>query len=175
MATVGFFDSQRDSLPQLDAFNSEHCAYIYHDESTLFDNAQEGDVVVVESLSCAGHDLAAALGFVHRLTQHGLGFVFVADGLDTRVSQDLPGVMEAMYQLVLNQGRGGSEGPSDTPKAAPARHGGRGRAPIAPEVIDEALARYQRGDAIKDICGGLGLSQGTLYRYVRERGVTRQK
>lgn len=172
MATVGYFDTSSDSVSQLDAFNDQQCAYIYHDEATLFDNAQEGDVVVVKDLSCAGKDLSAALGFAHRLAEHGLGFVSVGDGLDTRTSGELAAVLEAMYRLVLSQPRT-AERPEAASKESASATGHR-RSSIAPEVIDEALERYQRGDTIKSICEELGLSQGTLYRYARQRGVTRE-
>lgn len=174
MAIVGYFNPKRDSVSQLDAFNSQQCEYIYHDEETLFENTHGGDVVVVEALSCAGADLVSALGFVHRLAQHGIGFVSVGDQLDSRTSEDLPRVMEAMYQLTKNQPRQPSEtSGTGSGTSTSIRHGGRGRVPVAPEVIDEALARYQRGDTVKAICEELGFSQGTLYRYIKQRGVTR--
>lgn len=174
MATVGFFNSAADPVAQLDAFNGQQCEYIYHDEAGLFQNAQPGDVVVFDSLSAAGSDLEEALAFIHRLVEHELGFVFVNDGLDTRTSEGLGKVMEAMYKLVQSQPRHrtrtrqarSSEGKSE---------GGRGRAPIAPEIVDQALARYAQGDTVHAICEELGLSQGTLYRYIRDRGVTRNK
>lgn len=178
MSTVGYFNSAVDPVVQLDAFNSQKCDYIYHDEAGLFQNAQAGDVVVFHDLSDAGADLEAALGFIHRLNEHELGFVFVEDGLDTRSSGDLGSVMEAMYKLVQAQAkrsRPRTRTARTSDSAGRGEGGGRGRAPIAPEVIDEALSRYAQGDTVHSICEELGLSQGTLYRYIRERGVTRNK
>lgn len=176
MATVGFFNATADPVAQLDAFNGQQCAFIYHDEASLYQNAQPGDVVVFHDLSGAGADLETALAFIHRLLEHELGFVFVEDGLDTRESEDLGNVLEAMYKLVQAQPKRRAR-----PRAARSgdgttkSEGGRGRAPIAPEVIDEALTRYTNGDTVHSICEDLGLSQGTLYRYIRDRGVTRNK
>lgn len=178
MATVGYFNSAVDPVVQLDAFNSQQCEYIYHDEASLFQGAQAGDVVVFHDLSSAGTDLDAALAFVHRLNEHQLGFVFVEDGLDTRSTEGLGGVMEAMYNLVQSQAKRGRARTRTVKAGEPSGRteaSGRGRSPIAPEVIDQALARYVQGDTVHSICEELGLSQGTLYRYIRERGVKRNK
>lgn len=175
MATVGYFNAAADPVAQLDAFNGQQCEYIYHDEASLFQNAQPGDVVVLQDLSVAGEDLEAALGFVHRLIAHDLGFFFVEDGLDSRSSEDLGSVIEAMYKLVQAQPKRRTRSRAAKTDEAGKSEGGRGRAPIAPEVIEQALNRYVQGDTVHSICEDLGLSQGTLYRYIRERGVTRSK
>lgn len=172
MATVGFFNAQGDSIAQLDAFNNEQCEHIYHDERSLFEGTQPGDVVVFSDLSAAGEGLEDALALVHRLKEHELGFVFVKDGLDSRSSEDLGNVMDAMYNLVkterkrqVHTGAGSSEGSS--------RRGGGRRPRISPEVIDEALSRYAQGETVHSLCEEYGFSQGTIYRYIRERGITR--
>lgn len=175
MATVGFFNSQGDSIAQLDAFNNEQCEHIYHDERSLFEGTQEGDVVVFSDLSAAGDSLDEALALVHRLKDHGLGFVFVKDGLDTRSSQDLGNVMDAMYNLVKTERKRQVRSGAAAAPAAPAKRGGGRRPRISPEVMDEALSRYAQGETVHSLCEEYGFSQGTIYRYIRERGITRNK
>lgn len=178
MAVVGYFNPNRDTITQLDAFNQWQCSHIYHSERDLLENAAEGDVVILVDLSCAGRTLEESLAFLHRLHEHGLQFVCAGDDLDSRSSDDVMRVLEAIYKMVQVEARdkraaAKAEGDSDEPK--PHRGGGRGRVPIDEATIDEALKRYESGDTVRVICEELGLSQGTLYRYARERGVSRSK
>lgn len=176
MAVVGYFNPRRDTIKQLEGFNAEQCSYIYHSEHDLLENASEGDVVVLDGLTSAGEDLEHALAFLHRVHERGLDFVCVEDALDSRSTQELYPLVEAMYKVAVQQARERRAGQGDAttvPVGAP-RRGGRGRAAIAPETVDEALRRYEGGETVRVICEELGLSQGTLYRYARERGISRK-
>lgn len=175
MATYGFFNDKADSEEQLDAFNAQHCDFIYYDVKKLLDAVGEGDVVVFNELYDASPSLLGALGLVRQIREKGAAFVCVGSDLDSRTSDDVYKTLDALYKLA--EAEAANAKASARAASAPARKAPsgkrRGRGGIAPEVIDEALESYQAGESVKNVCAAYGISQGTLYKYIRERGVKR--
>lgn len=179
MATIGFFSEKSDPKAQLDAFNAVHCDRFEYDTTTLLQNVQAGDVVVFHEFFNAGGSMREALGVIEQLHERGADFVCNGSDLDSRTSPDVYRTIDAIYKLALAEpkpavraARRRATVEADGSVAAP-RASHRGRAGIAPEIVNAALERYQAGESVKSVCEAVGISQGTLYKYIRERGVSR--
>lgn len=177
MSNLGFFNAGFGPKAQLDAFNAVKCEHIFYDEKDLMSILAPGDVVVMCDLPCAGASLVDALAFLLGLEAAGADFVCVQPDLDSRRSKEVYRTLAALQKLALaepktarrrtRQASGASEGEGE---------GGhrRGRASVDAATVDRALELYQAGTSVKDVCQEVGLSQGTLYKYLRERGISRR-
>lgn len=172
MATIGFFSEKSDARDQLDAFNAVHCDRFEYDVDTLLAGVQPGDVVVFHEFYNAGPTLRDALGVIERLREKGAEFVCNGSNLDTRTSPAVYETIDAIYKLAQAEPKRATR--RRTASAEGEATGHRGRAGLAPETVDEALSRYQAGESVKSVCTAMGISQGTLYKYIRERGITRE-
>lgn len=177
MSVIGFFSDKSDAKAQLDAFNAVHCDHFEYDVKSLLDTVQAGDVVVFHEFYNAGPSMRDALAVIESIHDRGADFVCNGSDLDSRTSPDVYRTIDAIYKLALEEPK---------PEAVP-RHrveraaaggratagGRRGRASIDAAIIDEALERYKNGEPVKAVCEAAGISQGTLYKYVRARGIKR--
>lgn len=187
MANVGFFNTDFDPKTQLDAFNAAGCEHIYYDRDELMGNVHEGDVIVLHEMYCAGGTLAEALEFLAGLQETGVDFVCEGSELDSRTSEDVYRTLGAILKLAKNEGgrakrpgrrvsraRVDADATNADGMGVAETVGRRGRAGVSSEVVDRAIELYQAGTSVKDICEQVGMSQGTLYKYLRERGISRK-
>ncbi len=178
MANLGYFNANFDPKTQLDAFNAIKCEHIYYDEAELFEAVKPGDVVILHELYCAGSTLVDALGFLNKLGSADAEFICIGSGLDSRVSKEVYRTLDAIYKFAQSEPkatrrRTRTAASGDSTASGDGSHR-RGRASVDPSAVDHAIELYQSGASVKDVCQEVGLSQGTLYKYLRERGVSRK-
>lgn len=179
MATVGFFSSDFDPKAQLDTFNAAKCEHIYYDQHELLLSVERGDVVVLHDMYCAGKTLTEVLEFLGELAETEADFVCKSAELDSRTSADVYRTLGAVLKLAKAEPkrpakRAPRAAASDGATTGAPSTGRRGRATVSPEAVDHAIELYQSGTNVKDVCAEVGLSQGTLYKYLRERGISRK-
>lgn len=177
MATVGFFNADFDSKAQLDTFNAAKCEHIYYDHDDLLLSVERGDVVVLHDMYCAGRTLTEVLEFLDELSETEADFVCASAGLDSRTSGDVYRTLAAVLKLAKAEPkRPAKRAPRSASGTAAGTSGSsrRGRATVSPETVDRAIELYQSGTNVKDVCAEVGLSQGTLYKYLRERNISRK-
>lgn len=81
------------------------------------------------------------------------------------LGEDAEGVLSAMESVAVMGATLVIAGPGKPHKGKP---GGRPKAD--PRAVDDALARYDEGEKVPEICAATGIGRSTLYRAIQARG-----
>lgn len=132
--------------------------------------ARGGDIIVVESLSRLGRSSRDLLNLIDELTKKGIKLVSLKENVDTDTPTGklLLTVLSAICQferdITVQRTREGLA-------AARARGRKGGRPKVNAKDVNMAISLYHSKDhSIREICRRCGISQGTLYRRLRELG-----
>ncbi|MGM0183521.1 recombinase family protein [Enterococcus sp. AZ102] len=128
-----------------------------------------GDQVVVESISRLGRNTLDILELIQLFDKKNISFISLKEQLDTTTPtgkamlQMMSVISELERNLLAERIREGL-------KASQKRGVRIGRPKTNPEVIQTALKMYDSEDySVKEILRTTAISQGTLYRAIRER------
>lgn len=128
-----------------------------------------GDQVVVESISRLGRNTLDILELIQLFDKKNISFISLKEQLDTTTPtgkamlQMMSVISELERNLLAERIREGL-------KASQKRGVRIGRPKTNPEVIQTALKMYDSEDySVKEILRTTAISQGTLYRALRER------
>lgn len=171
---------------QMDALKRAGCEKIYTDIASgakasrpslddMLRNARDGDVIVVWKLDRLGRSLAHLVWLVGELSGRGIGLKSLNDPVDTSTSQGrlvfniFASLAEFERELIRERTQAGLSA-----ARARGRLGGRPKGlsdrAQATAMAAETLYR-ERKLSVGEICGKLRIAKGTLYRYLRHRGV----
>ena len=172
---------------QEDALKKEGCQRIYSEQISgykserpklkeMMGQLRKGDVVVVWKLDRLGRSLRDLVNLVAKLQESEIGFKSLQDNIDTTTPTGkltfhlFAALAEFERDIISSRTKAGL-------KAARARgrKGGRpkGLSKKAQDKARLAESLYkEREHSISEICNHLDISKPTLYRYLRERGVT---
>ncbi|MFR9752198.1 recombinase family protein [Nocardia sp. 004] len=183
MAVIGYArvsTTDQDPQLQLDALESAGAERIFADHGVsgtkterpeldrCLDHLREGDVLTVWKLDRLGRNTVHVLQLIEQLTERGIGFRSVTEGLHTDgpMGKAMLTIMAAFAQLerdtMIERTRAGL--------AAAAANGRKGGRPRKVNDGDAAKARELRAKGISapDIAKMLGCSRATIYRYLSE-------
>ena len=176
----------QDLALQLDALKAADCGKIYREKMTgstrerpelqkLLDQLREGDIVVIWKLDRLARSLKDLVNLVNEIQEKGGALHSLNDQLDTTTPHGkfTFHVFAALAEFELDIIR-------ERTKAGLAAARSRGRVGGRPKglskkaqhtaIIAEKL--YQERElTVKEICEQLSISRGTLYNYLRFRGV----
>lgn len=135
----------------------------------LFNSVRSGDTVIIESISRLGRKTLDILSTVEELKEQGIEVVSLKENLDTSTptGQAMFQMMAVIAQLErdltvqrVNEGLA----------SAKARGVKLGRPRMDKQKVTDALRLYDSGHySVKDIIRITGISQGSLYRKIKER------
>ena len=183
LAIIGYARvSTTDQNPQLqlDALQEAGATRIFTDHGVsgaaacrphldaCLDHLREGDVLTVWKLDRLGRNTMHILETVQRLTERGVGFRSLTEGLTTEgpMGTAMLTVMAAFAQLerdtMIERTRAGLAA-----AAANGRKGGRPRK-IDDADADKARQFREKGITARDIAKMLGVSRATVYRYLTD-------
>lgn len=135
----------------------------------LLDKAREGDTVVIESLSRLGRSTKDLLSLVELFNERGIILVSLKENIDisTPTGKLLLTVLSALSQferdLTVQRTNEGLI-------AARARGRKGGRPPKDKKALEKAVALYNtKTFSIAEICKTCDISQGTLYKAIKEK------
>lgn len=181
MALIGYArvsTADQDPQLQLDALSAGGCARIFTDHGVsgakterpeldrCLDHLREGDVLAVWKLDRLGRNTVHVLQLIEELTQRGIGFRSLTEGLHTDgpMGKAMLTIMAAFAQLerdtMIERTRAGL--------AAAAANGRKGGRPRKVNDADAAKARALKAKnvTVPDIAKMLGCSRATVYRYL---------
>lgn len=164
---------------QLDALNYVGCEKVFKDTASgaktdraglqdALDHLRAGDTLVVWRLDRLGRTLKQLIELINDFNSRGVGFRSLQENIDTTTSGGklvfhiFGALAEFEREVIRERTRAGLQA-----ARARGRLGGRPRALDAKKT---ALARslYEnREHPIQDICDTLGISRGTLYKYLK--------
>ena len=180
--------STRDQSPnlQIDALKEAGCECIYQDIASgaksarpeldnLLAHARKGDTIVFWKLDRLGRSLRHLIELVEKLGADGVGLQSLNDPIDTTNAQGrlvfnlFASLAEFERELIRERTQAGLSA-----ARARSRVGGRpkGLSTQAESTAMAAETLYREGRlSVKAIGERLHISKGTLYRYLRHRGV----
>ncbi|RJO72175.1 recombinase family protein [Nocardia panacis] len=181
MALIGYArvsTTDQDPQLQLDALATAGTARVFTDHGVsgtkterpeldrCLDHLREGDVLAVWKLDRLGRNTVHVLQLIERLTERGIGFRSLTEGLHTDgpMGKAMLTVMAAFAQLerdtMVERTRAGL--------VAAAANGRKGGRPRKVDDTDAAKARQlkEKGIGAPDIAKMLGCSRATVYRYL---------
>lgn len=136
---------------------------------SLFNSVRTGDTVIIESISRLGRKTLDILSTVEELKEEGVEVISLKENLDTSTptGQAMFQMMAVIAQLErdltvqrVNEGLA----------SAKARGVKLGRPIMDKQKVKDALNLYDSGNySVKDIIRITGISQGSLYRKIKER------
>lgn len=136
---------------------------------SLFNTVRLGDIVIIESISRLGRKTLDILSTVEELKEQGVEVISLKENLDTSTptGQAMFQMMAVIAQLErdltvqrVNEGLA----------SAKARGVKLGRPLMDKQKVKDALRLYDSGHySVKDIIRITGISQGSLYRKIKER------
>ncbi|MGR6001840.1 recombinase family protein [Bacillus cereus] len=171
---------QQDLIRQLDLLKDFNCTEIITEKMSgtkkdrpelirLKDKTRTGDILIVESFSRLGRSTKDLIELVEHFEQKGVKLISLKENFDTNTPQGklMLAVFQAFSQferdLIVQRTKEGIES-----ARARGRKGGRPR--IKEKYIEKALNLYNSKEySISEIVTMTGISQATLYRYIRER------
>ena len=137
--------------------------------NNLFNTVRSGDIVIIESISSLGRKTLDILSTVEELKEQGVEVISLKENLDTSTptGQAMFQMMAVIAQLErdltvqrVNEGLA----------SAKARGVKLGRPIMDTQKVTDALRLYDSGNySVKDIIRITGISQGSLYRKIKER------
>lgn len=173
---------QQDLSRQLDMLKQRHCNEILTekisgtkaDRPELFrlkDKVRYGDTIIIESFSRLGRSTKDLIELVEYFENKGVKLISLKENFDTNTPQGklMLTVFQAFSQferdLIAQRTKEGLE-------SARARGRNGGRPKVKDKSIEKALKLYDSKEySISEIVGMTGISQATLYRYIRKRTV----
>ena len=178
---------QQDLARQLDMLKQHNCTEILTEKisgvkadrpelNRLKDKVRPGDSIVVESFSRLGRSTKDLIELVEHFENSGVKIISIKENFDTDTPQGklMLTVFQAFSQferdLIAQRTKEGLES-----ARARGRKGGRPR--VKDNKINKALKLYDSKEySISDIVEMTGISQATLYRYIkRQSGGADQK
>ncbi|MDR5048235.1 MULTISPECIES: recombinase family protein [Bacillus cereus group] len=171
---------QQDLVRQLDLLKNFNCTEIITEKMSgtkkdrpelirLKDKIRTGDTLIVESFSRLGRSTKDLIELVEYFEQKGVKLISLKENFDTNTPQGklMLTVFQAFSQferdLIVQRTKEGLES-----ARARGRKGGRPR--IKEKYIEKALNLYNSKEySISEIVTMTGISQATLYRYIREK------
>ncbi|MBK3311723.1 MULTISPECIES: recombinase family protein [Bacillales] len=171
---------QQDLIRQLDLLKNFNCTEIITEKMSgtkkdrpelirLKDKIRTGDTLIVESFSRLGRSTKDLIELVEYFEQKGVKLISLKENFDTNTPQGklMLTVFQAFSQferdLIVQRTKEGIES-----ARARGRKGGRPR--IKEKYIEKALNLYNSKEySISEIVTMTGISQATLYRYIREK------
>lgn len=171
---------------QLDALKAEGCEKIYFDKisgskaerpelSKLKESLRKGDTVIVYKIDRLGRSLKHLIETISEFDEQGVSFKSITDPIDTTSAQGklifniFASLSEFERELIRERTNAGLRS-----ARARGRIGGRPKG-LSPQAEDKARiceSLYKEGRlSANDIAKNQGISKGTLYRYLRHRGV----
>lgn len=171
---------------QIDALKKEGCQKIFQETVSgaktervaldkLLDQVRVGDVIVVWKLDRLGRSLKHLIGLVSALMEKSVGLKSLNDPVDTTSSHGrlvfniFASLAEFERDLIRERTQAGLQA-----ARARGRVGGRpkGLSEQAKKTAIAAEALYKQGKlSVNEVARNLGISKGTLYSYLRYRGV----
>ncbi|WP_330182860.1 recombinase family protein [Nocardia sp. NBC_01503] len=181
MALIGYArvsTTEQDPQLQLDALKAAGAERIFTDHGVsgskterpeldaCLDHLRKGDVLMVWKLDRLGRNTVHVLQLIEELTERGIKFRSVTDGLTTEgaMGKAMLTIMMAFAELernvMIERTKAGL--------AAAAANGRKGGRPRKVDDADAAKARELKGKGISvpDIGKMLGCSRATVYRYL---------
>jgi len=172
---------------QEDALKKAGCKKIYSEQvsgakanraklNELMGQIREGDIIVVWKLDRLGRSLRDLVSLMSRLQEMGVGFKSLQDNIDTTTPMGklnfhlFAALAEFERDIISERTKAGLSA-----ARARGRKGGRpkGLSKKAKDKARLAESLYkERIRSISEICSHLEISKPTLYRYLRERGVS---
>lgn len=176
----------QDLALQLDALQAAGCGKIYKEKMTgstrerpelqkLLDQLREGDIVVIWKLDRLAHSLKDLVNLVNEIQEKGGSLYSLNDQIDTTTPHGkftfhvFAALAEFERDIIRERTNAGL-----TAARARGRVGGRpkGLTKKAQNTAIIAEKLYQERElTVKEICEQLSISRGTLYNYLRFRGV----
>jgi DNA invertase Pin-like site-specific DNA recombinase len=176
----------QDLALQLDALQAAGCGKIYKEKMTgstrdrpelqkLLDQLREGDVVVIWKLDRLARSLKDLVNLVNEIQEKGGALHSLNDQIDTTTPHGkftfhvFAALAEFERDIIRERTKAGL-----TAARARGRVGGRpkGLSKKAQHTAIIAEKLYQERElTVKEICDQLSISRGTLYNYLRFRGV----
>ena len=176
----------QDLALQLDALNAAGCGKIYKEKITgstrerlelqkLLDQLREGDVVVIWKLDRLARSLKDLVNLVNEIQEKGGALHSLNDQIDTTTPHGkftfhvFAALAEFERDIIRERTKAGL-----VAARARGRVGGRptGLSKKAQHKAIIAERLYQERElTVKEICEQLSISRGTLYNYLRFRGV----
>ena len=180
--------SARDQSPdlQIDALNKAGCERIYQDVASgaksarpgldkLLGDVRSGDTIVFWKLDRLGRSLRHLVELVSDLSARGIGLQSLSDPIDTTSAQGrlifnlFASLAEFERELIRERTQAGLSA-----ARARGRTGGRPKG-LSAQAESTAMAAEtlyrERRLSVNAISERLHISKGTLYRYLRYRGV----
>ena len=140
------------------------------------DFCREGDELVVWKLDRFGRSLRELIDLVNGLRERGVEFVSLREKIDTTspggklVFHVFGAVAEFERDLILERTMAGLEA-----ARARGRKGGRKPARDDSKIALASKPMRDRDTPVSEVCGAVGVSRATLYRYVMPDGTLRQR
>ena len=136
----------------------------------MLDYVREGDVLYVESISRLARSTRDLLTIVDELTEKGVQFVSQKESIDTQTPQGkfMLTVFAAMAELERDQIR---QRQAEGIAIAKAKGKYKGRQPKLFDryMFEQLYKEWKAGDITqKYMCKKLGMSQRTLYKYIKQ-------
>lgn len=176
----------QDLSLQLDALKTAGCGKIYKEKMTgstrdrpelqkLLDQLREGDIVVIWKLDRLARSLKDLVNLVNEIQEKGGALHSLNDQIDTTTPHGkftfhvFAALAEFERDIIRERTKAGL-----TAARARGRVGGRpkGLSKKAQHTAIIAEKLYQERElTVKEICDQLSISRGTLYNYLRFRGV----
>lgn len=171
---------QQDLIRQLDMLKEYNCTEILTEKMSgtkaerpelirLKDKVRPGDRLVIESFSRLGRSTKDLIELVEYFENKGVKLISIKENFDTNTPQGklMLTVFQAFSQferdLIVQRTKEGLE-------SARARGRKGGRPPVKGKNIEKALKLYDSKEySISQIVAMTGISQATLYRYIRKK------
>jgi len=169
---------QQDLVRQLDIINKYNCTEILTEKMSgtkadrpelnrLKDKVRNGDALIIESFSRLGRSTKDLIELVEWFENKGVKIISIKENFDTNTPQGklMLIVFQAFSQferdLIVQRTKEGLE-------SARARGRKGGRPKVKDKSIEKALNLYKSKEySISEIVKMTGISQATLYRYIR--------
>lgn len=171
---------------QLDALKQAGCEKVYQDIASgaqserralieMLNNLRKGDIVIIWKLDRLGRSLKHLVELVTTLMKKGVGLKSLNDPIDTTTAQGrltfniFASLAEFERELIRERTQAGLSA-----ARARGRLGGRpkGLPKKAEATAYAAETLYREGKlSVRQITEKLGIARGTLYTYLRHRGV----
>ena len=172
---------------QIDSLKKSGCEKIYQDFGIsgskasrpeldkMLENLRTGDIVIIWKLDRLGRSLKDLVNLIERFNSMNVGLQSLNDPVDTTTPQGklifniFASLAEFERDLIRERTKAGLES-----ARARGRLGGKpkGLSAVAEKTSKTAQTLYESGDyTVKEMVQQLSISKGTLYNYLRHRGV----
>lgn len=170
---------QQDLDRQLDLLEEYNCTEVLTEKISgaksnrpelerLKDKVRDGDIIVIESFSRLGRSTKDLIELVDFFNSKNVKLISIKENFDTTTPQGK--LMMTMFQIISQFERDLiAQRTKEGLKSARARGRKGGRPRVGEKKIDKALRLYNSGEyTISEIVEMSGISQSTIYRYIRK-------